>query len=162
MFMSIPTTEIWNEDTLKSTLQQIRFYWEAGFFQEKETVLEILADCDGILKMAAKQAEEGKKYNPVNNQFMDTPYDLYASDLMIGNNTVFLRSDSHQASYISYNTFNFARSNNRFFNETTESWLNIIMSKSTLLSKVAEKQRNQFFKSIHQTVQAFREEVTNS
>ena len=93
---------------------------------------------------------------------METPYDLYASDLMIGNNTVFLRSDSHQASYISYNTFNFARSNNRFFNETTESWLNIIMSKSTLLSKVAEKQRNQFFKSIHQTIQNFRDEVNNS
>ena len=142
-------------------MQQIRFYWEAGFFEDTQTVLEILDDCDGILKMAARQAEEGKKYNPVSDQVMPTPYDLYASDLMIGNNTVFLRSDSHQASYISYNTFNFARSNNRFFNETTESWLNIIMSKSTLLSKVAEKQRNRFFKAIHLTIQNFRDEIIN-
>jgi len=56
VFLKIPTTEIWNDDTLKSSIQQIKFYWEAGFFQKKETILAILEDLDGILAMATKQA----------------------------------------------------------------------------------------------------------
>jgi hypothetical protein len=138
MFMSIPTTELWNDDTLKSTIQQIKFYWEAGFFAEKETVLSVLEDLDGILAMASKQAENGKKYNPLKNLSNDTEYALYGSELMIGNNTVFLTSDTHQASYIGHNSFNFIRSNNRYFNEITEHWLNNMISKSTPLSLVAK------------------------
>lgn len=159
VFMNIPTIEIWNQDTLKSTIQQIKFYWEAGFFERKETVLEILDDLDGILEMAIKMAETGKKYNPIKNKYSETEYSLYGSDLMIGNNTVFLKSDSQQASYIGYNSFNFMRSNNRYFNETTESWLHNIISKSTTLSLVAEKSRNQFFNSIFATIDKFRQQV---
>jgi hypothetical protein len=159
MFMSIPTTELWNDDTLKSTIQQIKFYWEAGFFSEKETVLQVLEDLDGILAMASKQAENGKKYNPLKDQSNETEYALYGSELMIGNNTVFLTSDTHQASYIGHNSFNFIRSNNRYFNEITEHWLNNMISKSTPLSLVAEKSRNQFFKGIYNSVDKFRQQV---
>jgi hypothetical protein len=159
MFMSIPTTELWNDDTLKSTIQQIKFYWEAGFFSEKETVLSVLSDLDGILAMASKQAENGRKYNPLKDQTNETEYALYGSDLMIGNNTVFLTSDTHQASYIGHNSFNFIRSNNRYFNEITESWLNNMISKSTPLSLVAEKSRNQFFKGIYNSIDKFRQQV---
>ena len=159
MFMSIPTTELWNDDTLKSTIQQIKFYWEAGFFSEKETVLKVLDDLDGILAMASKQAENGRKYNPLKDQSNETEYALYGSELMIGNNTVFLTSDTHQASYIGHNSFNFIRSNNRYFNEITEHWLNNMISKSTPLSLVAEKSRNQFFKGIYNSVDKFRQQV---
>ncbi len=162
IFMNFPTIEIWNEDTLKSTLQQIRFYWEAGFFIEKQSVLEILDDCDGIVKMASTMAEYGKKFNPVTNQVIETPYSLYASDLMIGSNTAFLKSDSHQATYISYHNFNFARTNNRFFNESTEQWLTTFMAKSTLLSTVAEKHRNKFFQKVQAGIDELRQAVLSA
>ncbi len=80
---------------------------------------------------------------------------------MIGNNTVFLTSDTHQSSYIGHNSFNFIRSNNRYFSEITESWLNNMISKSTPLSLVAEKSRNQFFKGIYNSIDKFRQQVIN-
>ncbi len=161
VFLKIPTTEIWNDDTLKSSIQQIKFYWEAGFFQKKETILAILEDLDGILAMATKQAAMGKKYNPIKDQYYDVEYSMYGCELMIGNNTVFLTSDTHQASYIGYNSFNFMRSNNRYFNESNEGWLRNMISKSTPLSLVAEKSRNQFFRAIYNSIDKLRQQVLN-
>ncbi len=158
-FLRIPSTEIWNDDTLKSTLQQIKFYWESGFFEEKNSVLCIIDDLDSIVSMAAKQCSTGKKYNPIKDEFLDIKFTLYNSELMIGNNTVQLRSDINQASYIGYNSFNFMRSNNKYFNESIYSWLNNMISKSTMLSVVAEKSRNQFFQHLHNSIDIFRHQV---
>lgn len=160
LFQRVPTVEIWNDDTIKSTLQQIRFYWEAGFFREKCTALKVLEELKSLIEMVQRQAEVGRKYNPAKGQYYETAFSLYISDLMIGNNCVFLTASDKQSSYIGYNSFNYMRTTNRFFNEQVEAWLQNLISKSTLVSKVAEKQRNQFFKSNLQRIEAFRQQVS--
>lgn len=156
LYLRVPTVEIWSEETIKSTLQQIRFYWEAGFFRDTATVLEVIAELRALIEMVQKEAEMGKKYNPAKGQYLDTDYSLYISDLMIGNNCVFLTAGDKQSSYIGYNSFNYMRTTNRYFNEQVETWLQNLLAKSTVVSKVAEKQRNQFFKSMLQRVDALK------
>ncbi|MFM7764505.1 MAG: hypothetical protein ACKO6I_02495 [Sphingomonadales bacterium] len=158
-YQSIPTTEIWNEDTIKSTLQQLRFYWEAGFFKENETLFDILEDLEGVIEMASRQAETGKKFNPAKGTFTNTPFSLYISDLMIGNNHVYMSSGERTSSYIGYGSFNYLRTSNAVFNRQISGWLENLIAKSTLVSKVAEKQRNQFFKQAHKRVVELREAI---
>lgn len=158
-YQGIATTEIWNEDTIKSTLQQIKFYWEAGFFRETDTLLGILEDFTNLIEMASKQAEAGRKYNPVKGTYTETPYSLYISDLMIGNNHVYMASGDRNSSYIGYGSFNYMRTANTAFNQQVSSWLDNLIAKSTLVSKVAEKQRNQFFKQAFRRVELFKEEI---
>jgi hypothetical protein len=158
-YQQIPTTEIWNEDTLKSTLQQIRFYWEAGFFKEVATLQEILEDMTGVIEMASRQAETGKKYNPVKGTYTDTSFSLYISDLMIGNNHVFMSSGERTSSYIGYGSFNYMRTSNAVFNRQISGWLENLIAKSTLVSRVAEKQRNQFFKQALKQIVQLRDEI---
>ncbi|NBP05144.1 MAG: hypothetical protein EBV15_02830 [Bacteroidetes bacterium] len=158
-YQSIPTTEIWNEDTIKSTIQQIRFYWEAGFFKDPATLLDILEDLTGVIEMASRQAETGKKYNPAKGTFNDTPFSMYISDLMIGNNHVFMSSGTRTSSYIGYGSFNYMRTANAVFNGQISGWLENLIAKSTLVSKVAEKQRNQFFKQALKRVVELKEEI---
>ncbi len=159
-YQSIPTTEIWNEDTIKSTLQQIKFYWEAGFFQEIDTVKGVLEDLKNLIDMASKQAELGRKFNPVKGTYTDTPFSLYISDLMIGNNHVYMATGERSTSYIGYASFNYMRTANASFNRQVNDWLENLIAKSTLVSKVAEKQRNQFFKLSLKRIEQLMEEIS--
>jgi hypothetical protein len=159
-YQKIATTEIWNEDTIKSTLQQIKFYWEAGFFRETDTLLGILEDLTDMIGMASRQAEAGRKYIPAKGTFTDTPYSLYISDLMIGNNHVYMACGERNSSYIGYGSFNYMRTANTAFNQQVSGWLDNLIAKSTLVSKVAEKQRNQFFKQAFRRVEQFKEEIS--
>lgn len=147
-FMKVSTTEIWHEDTLKSTLRQIQFYWAAGFFKSQDSYVNILNELIQLIEMVKKQAEIGKKYNPITKEFSEMDYTLYACDLMIGNNCVFLTSETKSASYLGYNTFNFIQTKNDYFNRQTEAWLNNLISKSDKVSQISEKTRNQFFKNL--------------
>jgi len=151
-FLQVNSIEIWNEDTLKSTLRQVKFYWEAGFFKHKETALAVVEDLRNLVEMLRKQCDLGKKMNFAKGAFTSSEYVLYNSDLMIGSNCVLLRAEGKETSYIGYNSFNYMRTSNSFFNEQEKNWMNNLISKSTLLSKVSEKQRNQFIKELNRQV----------
>jgi hypothetical protein len=158
-FLKVPTTEIWNDDTVKSTIQQIRFYWEAGFFRNNASALEVVSELRELVESVQKQAETGKKYLASKGTFVDTDYSLYISDLMVGNNCVFLSAEGKHSSYIGYNSFNYMRTTNKNFNLQVEAWLGNLTAKSTLVSKVGEKQRNQFFKAILQRISQLEEQI---
>lgn len=161
-FLKVRSVEIWNEDTLKSTTRQIRFYWEAGFFRKRETAINVIQDLRNLLEMLQRQSETGKKMVWSKRQYTDADYVLYISDLMIGSNCVMLRADDKEASYIGYNSFNYMRTSNAYFNEQERNWLNNLITKSTLISEVAEKQRNQFFKQLYRQVDELEQMVMNS
>jgi hypothetical protein len=161
LFLNVRSIEIWNSDTMKSTIEQFKFYWESGFFREKVTAIELLDEMDKLVDTIQQQAEEGKKINNRTGQISQAEYVLYASELMIGNNTVYIKGEHKEASYIGYNTFNYMRTGNRFFNEQVDSWQKNLISKSTLISKVGEKQRAQFFKLMRQQMNDLRQIVEN-
>jgi len=159
LFLKIKSIEVWNTDTFKSTFEQIRFYWEAGFFREKKTAFEVIDSFKHVINMIEMQSEMGKKMNFSKGQFSKADYVLYTSELMIGNNCVLIRADDKGACYIGYNSFNYMRTNNRFFNEQAEAWMRNLISKSTLVSMVSEKQRNQFFKTTLNKIEALRLQI---
>lgn len=159
LFLKVKSVEIWNSDTMKSTLEQFRFYWESGFFRQKETALELLDELQLMVNNIEFQAESGNKVNSATAQNAQGEYILYSSDLMIGNNHVQIRGDNKVATYIGYNTFNYMRTSNRYFNEQVEMWQKNLIGKSTLLTLVSEKQRNQFFKSIQTQILLLRQRV---
>jgi hypothetical protein len=161
LFLQIKSIEVWNTDTFKSTFEQIKFYWEAGFFREKQSAFDVIEEFKNVIKMIEMQSEMGKKMNFKKGQFSQADFILYTSELMIGNNCVLIRADDKGACYIGYNTFNYMRTNNRFFNDQAEIWMRNLISKSTLVSMVSEKQRNQFFKSTINQIDALRRQIEN-
>lgn len=152
-FLGVKIQEIWNEDTLKSTLKQIRYYWEAGYFRTPELPLRLCQDLFDLVEAVSQQAKTGKKFNPLTKKFTDVPFRLYCSDLMIGTNTVALRSKHSMASYLGYHTFNFMRTKNADFNRSTQDWLDNMRQKGTLISEAGEKQRWQFFHSMNRQIE---------
>ena len=161
LYAQVPTTEIWTVETIESTISQIRFFWDAGFIEEIEYGKLI---CDGLSKLVLhikRQTELGEKLNS-NGEHTGQSYRLYMSDLMIGTNCVVCKIEDKRICYLSYNSFNSMKTSNDFFADQTETWLNNLISKSLLISGVAEKQRNQFFKVLLTKIDNLKSHIENS
>jgi hypothetical protein len=159
-FNQLNSTEIWTEETIVSTIKQIKFYWDAGFFTTKETVFAILGDLQVLMESIKLSCDAGYKFSKGN--MTKATQTFYSSDLMIGNNAILAKSENFIVSFISYSTFNFMQTTNQDFNAQNEMWMNNIISKSTLISKVAVKQRNQFFRNAFQQLKKLHQYIVDT
>ncbi len=160
VFSQMPSVEIWHEDTLKSTLKQVEYYAQVGYFKKKETLESVLQELNSMMEMIRIQAETGRKYLPQTQTVLDSTFELYASEVMIGNNCVLLNSDVQNASYISYNTFNFIQTKNEGFNRQTIDWTKNLLSKSNRISEVSEIGRNKYINKCIEQIDALRQRLS--
>lgn len=158
IFSRVNSTEIWTSETVLSTIKQIRFYWDAGFFQKTESALVVIDELETTIRMIQKQAETGHKFSSSGTMSPAT-YRLFVSDVMIGTNSLLVEAGDFKVSFISYSTFNFMQTTNSDFNAQNEQWMNNLISRSTLISTVSEKQRNQFFKGIYKLIAELKQYV---
>ncbi|MEX1190294.1 MAG: hypothetical protein WED33_13625 [Bacteroidia bacterium] len=159
-YSEIPGTEIWTSETIESSLQQIRFYWDAGFFEKASSARMILDQLELMIRRISKQAEIGQK---IDSQGASTgaPFQLYLCDLMIGNNSIYITAGNSITSFIGYNTFNSIVTRNEAFNKQHFVWMENLKRKSIQISGMAEKIRNQFFKAQIQKIDALRAEIVD-
>lgn len=157
-YAEVPSTEIWTEETIASTIQQIKFFWEASMFESREDVDAVITDLEELIRNLQRQCDLGLKFKP-DGVLTQTPFTCYASDLMIGNNCVLVKTGDRRTSFLGYNTFNFMNTGNPEFNKQNEYWITNLMSKSTQISRAAEKIRSQFFKALLKKVAELRKFV---
>ena len=145
-YAEIPGTEIWTDETIESTLQQIKFYWDAGFFSSKEAALTVLDQTEELIRRIARQTETGQKIG-YTGASTGAVLQVYLCDLMIGNNSIYVSTGNTAISSIGYNTFNSILTRNETFNKQHWQWMENLKRKSIQISGMAEKIRNQFFKA---------------
>lgn len=157
-YNEINSIEIWTEDTLNSNLKQVEYFWESGFFNSKTDALRLcdlyLEELNLVLKKAAKSSKLIEKGESGRENFK-----LYKSEVMIGNNSILASIGSTKIAYVSNNTFNMMSTTSADFVHENELWLNNLLRKSTLISGVAEKQRNQFFRVLRDKVEVVKQKI---
>ncbi len=162
-YQAIPSTEIWSDETLDTTLKQIDLYWESGMFESKEVALTICTQLEKILEHLNKQAELGLKINNSGTEnYSDVPFKLYQADVMIGNNSILISMDGLKITYITFNTFNALATTSPVFCGETEVWIKNLIQKSNLISGVAGKQRYRFFNQNTAKLSKLVERIENS
>ncbi|MGL4596333.1 MAG: hypothetical protein ACRCYO_02320 [Bacteroidia bacterium] len=163
LYLEIPSIEIWSEDTLNSTLKQIEYYWESGFFNNQEEALAVLADVESMVNDISRQAEHGCKFRgEVPTSKTDNNYTLYNSELMIGNNCILVTIGGSKVTYLSHNTFNSMATTSPGFCDETERWLRNLIRKSIPISGVSEKQRFRFFRNKLDKITKLRELISSA
>lgn len=145
-YAEIPGTEIWTDETIESTLQQIKFYWDAGFFATKDAAISVIDQMEELIRRVARQTETGQKIG-YNGASTGAVLNVYLCDLMIGNNSIYVSTGESAISSIGYNTFNSILTRNEAFNKQHLLWMDNLKRKSIQISGMAEKIRNQFFKA---------------
>lgn len=155
-YRSIPSVEVWTNETIHTVLKQVEFYTESGAFENKSDALEVLNE---IKKMAAylEQCAETCRKEPHLN---DENLAVYCSEVVLGTNCIYINNGASKYAYITFNSLNSLTTSNQEFCEETEHWVKNIVKKSTLISGVGEKQRFKFFNHMNQMIDACYERVS--
>ena len=154
-YLKIPSVEIWTDDTIKTTIKQIEYYFESGAFKDKKDAIQTLNELKKMSESIQQFAENESKSNT------QTIFSLYNSDLVIGTNCIHVSLGNATYSYISFNTLNSLTTTNKEFCEEIEHWTKNLIKKSTLISGVAEKQRFQFFSKANKAIDNCIERIEN-
>lgn len=162
-YLDTPSVEVWTETTYLAVLKQIEFFWESGKFENNSQVIEILEELSNLLNDIQLQAQIGKKlfFNHLDSG-QRADYELYISDVEIGNNCVLVDLGNIKSVYLGHMSFNTISTMNTKYCQLTEQWLNTLIKKSTPISQVAEKNRYQYFRTAAQRIDKLKAKIMES
>jgi hypothetical protein len=145
-YNTIPSIEIWNTECVNSTISQIEYYREAGYFAsygDVEKVYNALRDTVEHLRL---EAAAGSKFCPgENSDYQKSNFQLYYNRVVLGDNTIMTIVNGKKILYLNYDVLNYMVTQDEKFCNDVYSKLQTLMRRATILSNVSEKQRNIFF-----------------
>lgn len=161
LYQQLPTTEIWTIESLNSSLRQIEFYQEAGFFANAGDAARLYEKLGELVDALEYQAELGVKCmvrQPPSGP--STHYQLFVNEFIMGDNAFLAELDGSRITFLNHSVLYFVGTRDEAFNNFTFDALHNLLQKSTLISGVGEKERSRFFNTlrlgIHQRAQQSR------
>jgi len=156
-YSKIPTTEIWNLESINVTIQQIEYYRECDLFESDDDIEVIYDKLEVLLNHIERQAELGKKFDintePASNA---AAFNLFYNELAIGDNTVLIDLGKMKVTFLNHSVIDFISTrDDRFSNQIYTSLKNLV-NKSTQISVVSEKNRSHFFSKLRSNIQKHR------
>lgn len=142
LYAAIPTIEIWTEATLDSTVKQLEYYYDTGIV----TAIQARLICEEILEMLSNIEQMAVKAQK--SQLEEENFKMYYSDVMIGTNAVLAHLDGSTTAFLSFDGFNNLTTTDAELCREVNSWMEILIKKSSLISGINEKQRLMIFKKI--------------
>lgn len=153
VYNQVPSTEIWNIESINSTIRQIEFYREVELFKSESEIKKLYESVIRIVDHLEKQAESGLK-SLIGNAPLPTAasYQMFNNELVLGDNTILAELDELKIGFLTHNTLNFISTRDERFCNYTLGALKNLISKSTQLSRVGEKDRLRFFNRIREKI----------
>ena len=152
-YNEIPSVEIWNLESIHSTINQIAYYRDAGIFKSVEDLDAVINSFYRMIDHLELQAEKGQKFVPgASDISYRSNVQFYINELILGNNTILLHLDNKRLSIITHSVLNYLMTNDDRFAEKSFSTLNSLVTRSTLVSRTGEKDRNKFFNILREKV----------
>lgn len=149
VYSKIPSTEIWNTESINGILTQIVYYLEAGFMTKADaiTVYEALHK---TVEHIQQQAEWGCKFLPGENLGVKKEnFRLFHNRVGLGDNIILTTRDEGKKLYLNYDALSYMTTTDTTYCNMVEQQLQTIIRRSTLISTVSEKQRNIFFNVLY-------------
>lgn len=145
VYERINVKEIWSDNTISSTLQQVVYFYESGLLNFK-SAKAILDDIQRIMADIAKKCDDQK-------------FELYHNELLLLNNNVLVEAGGRQTLFVPYTLLGYfvtedkesCANVHRFFAQQTQS--------SIPLSQSGVRERNRFFNRAVRKIDYCREKL---
>ncbi|MFT3907894.1 MAG: helix-turn-helix transcriptional regulator [Ferruginibacter sp.] len=153
MYNKIPITEIWNIESINSTLRQVNFYVESGAFKTRSDARLLYEKFEELINHLEKQAELGCKFNmgerPATNA---AAYSLFVNELILGDNTYMAELEDMRITFLNHSVLYFVATKDERFNAAIHENLQNLIKKSTMVSTIGEKERVSFFNQLRDKI----------
>jgi hypothetical protein len=153
----INSIELWNLESIHSTINQIAYYRDAGNFKSAKDLDAVINSFHQWLNHLQLQAEKGVKFMPGAREVSyKASLQFYVNELILGNNTMVIQLDGKSLTMITYSVFQYLFTRDALFSDKVNSSFENLVSRSTLISKTGEKDRNRFFNSLREKVNSLK------
>ena len=156
-YNEIPCVELWNLESMHSTINQVAFYRDAGNFKSHRDFEEVIQSFQKMIDHVQLQAEKGVKFMPgASDLSYKAPIQFYINELILGNNTMVVSLDGKNLTMVTYSVFHYLFTKDPRFSSKVMTSFDTLLSRSTLISKTGEKDRNRFFNALREKVNALK------
>jgi hypothetical protein len=153
----LASVELWNLESIHSSINQVAYYRDAGIFKYREDLVAVVDSFIMMLDHLQAQAAKGVKFMPgATDVSHKGTIQLYVNELILGSNTILLALDDKKIAMVTYNVFSYLITEDKRFSAKAFDTFNTLMSRSALISKSGEKERNRFFNTLRDKVNALR------
>lgn len=150
-YSHLHTIELWNLESINSTIRQVAFYQESNTFYAKEDIVEVY---DAIVQTIDKlQVQAGEGFKRLENGEKGGRYEMYFNEIVILENSLMAEWDKGRIAYLVHNVLNVLMTTDPSFCEQMKDYLENLIRKSTLISRVSERERLIFFNQIRRQVE---------
>ncbi len=156
-FNQIPCIELWNLESMHSTINQVAYYRDAGNFKSNQEFEAVVDSFQKMIDHLQLQAEKGVKFMPGANEVSyKAPIQFFVNELILGNNTMVINLDGKNLTMVTYSVFHYLFTKDPRFAAKVGNSFDTLLSRSTLISKTGEKDRNRFFNALRDKVNGLR------
>ena len=149
--------ELWNAESINSTLSQLRYYKDGGYFKHADDLNIVLDSFQKCLDHIELEVEKGIKFMPGDPDIVyRAPIQFYVNEVIIGSNTILLELNEEKLSFVTYNVLSYLITKDARFNEKAFANFFTLVSRSSQISGTGEKDRNRFFNAMREKVNALR------
>lgn len=150
-YNDIPSTELWNYESINSTILQIEYYRDAGIFETTKDLNTVVDSFDATLAHLQKQVEKGRKFMPgVGDVGHKASLKFYINEIILGNNSILVSLDESKMVFINHIVLKYISTSDKKFTEKAFNNFHNLVSRSVLISETGEKERYKFFKALRE------------
>ena len=156
MYNKIPITEIWNVESINSSLNQINFYRQAGSFKNVGDIKLLYDKVEELINHIEKQADLGLKFNFGSEPNHDAAeYRMFVNELVMLDNTMLVELDDTRITFLNHSVLYFVGTRDDQFNKAMFTNIANLKKKSTMISSVSEKERLGFFNQLRHKINQY-------
>ncbi len=158
LYFKVPMTEIWNIESIESTLRQIAFYKDAGSFKNPSDVRLLYNKVEEMINHLERQAEAGLKFRLDGEPGPGcSEYRMYVNELILGDNTIMAELNDTRITFLNYGVLFIVYTTDERFNNAMSDNLENLVKKSMMISKSGEKERVRFFNGLREKIHQYRD-----
>jgi len=159
-YNQVDSHELWNIESLNSTLHQIEYYLDNDLFATDEDALRVYEGTEKVLEHLEEQAKLGYKFN------IDDPekkplgkYYMYFNEVVLLDNTMLIILDNTKMAMVPHTAINYMMTRDTAYCENYSQYVLNLIRRSTLISEVSEKERSRFFKRMRDRIERRKESL---
>ena len=159
-YNQVDTHELWNIESLNSTLHQIEYYLDNDLFASDEDALRVYEGTEKVLEHLEEQAKLGYKFN------IDDPekkplgkYYMYFNEVVLLDNSMLIMLDNTKMAMVPHTAINYMMTRDLAYCENYSQYVLNLIRRSTLISEVSEKERSRFFKRMRDRIERRKESL---
>ena len=152
-YNQIDSVELWNIETINSTIRQIEYYHESNIFSSDGEIFMLYEALEKMINHLEQQATLGYKFDA--DDPMRTPkasFQMFFNEIIILENSILVKLDGTKAAYLVHNVLNYMLTRDVAFCDHMASYIENLIRKSTLISTFSERERARFFKYLRNRI----------